>query len=415
VRYHLLFSALLLGLSLPSLAAKKVDLDYHVTFIPQSDQAEVRLTLDQGSAVRSIDFDLGSRGYFTAFKADGQWTTQSGRGASQQRGIWKPSSGKASLIYRVQLSKRQSGAATEKPRFDSRITPDWALFRGEDLVPRAHLNQQDGVRLQSRLEFELPPGWKNIETAWPRIGKNRFRIDNASRLFDRPTGWMLAGNLISRRTRLGDTEVTVSAVRGQGTRRMDALTLMTFVWPKLAAVFARSPGKVLVVGAGDSMSRGVLAGHDSVYLSSAYPLVAESGTSPLVRELVKVLGGIHDRDRSDWISEGIAEYYAAELVRRAGGMSEERYQDWQSWLTRVSRKVTSLRGERIDAPTTARAVLLLQSLDDEIRKQTDDQKSLDDVVQGLMRMGAVSTDDFIQLAARVSGEPSKVLASALLQ
>ncbi|PMZ49044.1 hypothetical protein C1X25_31650, partial [Pseudomonas sp. GW247-3R2A] len=103
----------------------------------------------------------------------------------------------------------------------------------------ARLDQQDGIELVSRLEFELPSGWKSVETAWPRIGKNKFRIDNVSRLFDRPTGWMLAGHLGSRRTRLGETEVTVASPQGQGMRRMDVLTLLTFVWPQVQAVFPR--------------------------------------------------------------------------------------------------------------------------------------------------------------------------------
>ena len=96
-------------------------------------------------------------------------------------------------------------------------------------------------------------------------------------------------------------------------------------------------------------------------------------------------------------------------------MTEDRYQDWQSILTRVGRKVTTLRADRVDQPMTARAALLMSALDQEIRRKTDDQKSLDDVVQGVMRMGAVSTEDFVQLSAGVMGEPSKVLATSLLQ
>jgi predicted metalloprotease with PDZ domain len=54
---------------------------------------------------------------------------------------------------------------------------------------------------------------------------------------------------------------------------------------------------------------------------------------------------INDEQRSDWISEGFAEFYAIELVRRAGGMSDERYQSLQAKLARDSQKVTTLRGE----------------------------------------------------------------------
>ncbi|EJM70041.1 hypothetical protein PMI29_01687, partial [Pseudomonas sp. GM49] len=180
----------LLAVNSPVWAANKVDLDYHVRLLPQSDQAEVRLTLAQGSAVRSLDFDLGDGSHYSDFKADGQWQLTPGNAA---RGVWRPAADKASLTYRVNISHgRKNGS------FDTRMTPNWALMRGDDLVPAAKLDQQDGIELVSRLVFELPGGWKSVETAWPRIGQNKFRIDNPSRLFDRPTGWMLAGQLGSR-------------------------------------------------------------------------------------------------------------------------------------------------------------------------------------------------------------------------
>lgn len=415
MRVHLSLCAVLLFVSLPAWAVKKVDLDYHVTLLPQSDQAEVRLILEQGSAVRSLNLNLGEHGYFSDFSADGQWATVPASSGNASRGIWKPAAGRATLTYRVHINRPATDGAPGKTRYDSRMTDEWALLRGEDLVPGARLDQQDGVRLQARLTLDLPTGWHNVETSWPRIGKNRFRIDNVSRLFDRPTGWMLAGNLINRRTRLGDTDVTVSAPKGQGMRRMETLTLLTFVWPRLQAVFPRTPGKLLVVGAADSMARNASAGHDSIYLNSSRPLISESGASPLLRELVHVFGRVQTRDKSDWIRAGVAEYYAVELLRRAGGMTEERYQDWQSILTRVGRKVTTLRAAHVDQAQTAHAALLMGALDQEIRGKTDDQKSLDDVVQGLMRMGPVTTEDFVQISSGVMGEPSKVLATSVLQ
>ena len=100
------------------------------------------------------------------------------------------------------------------------------------------------------------------------------------------------------------------------------------------------------------------------------PLVSENGTSSLVHELVHVFSRIKDTDRSDWISEGLAEYYAIEVVRRAGGMSEDRYQAVREHLIKWSRKVDSLRTEHSTGPITARAVLLLQDLDKEIRQRS---------------------------------------------
>jgi len=198
-------------------------------------------------------------------------------------------------------------------------------------------------------------------------------------------------------------------------RRMDVLTLLTFVWPQLQAVFPGHPGKLLIVGANDPMWRGSLAAHESIYLNSRLPLVSESGTSALVRELAQVFGRINDTQRSDWISEGFAEYYAIELVRRAGGMSDERYQSLQERLSKDSQNVTTLRGEQLSPAQVSKAVVLLQELDREIRLKTRNKRSLDDVLRGAMHLGSVSTKEFVQLNESVLGESSQVLDTHLLE
>jgi len=135
-------------------------------------------------------------------------------------------------------------------------------------------------------------------------------------------------------------------------------------------VFPRDPAKLLVVGAGDPMWRGGLSAPNSYFMHADRPLVSENGTSSLVHELVHVFSRISDTDNSDWISEGIAEYYAIEVMRRAGGLSEDRYQKVREHLIKWSKPVKSLRTETSTGPVTARAVLLLQELDREIRQAT---------------------------------------------
>lgn len=384
--------------------AERVDVDYLVRFVPDQDVAEVRVVLEQGEALHFLDFNLGDEGLYSDFTADGDWQQEG------ERGVWRPAAGKAQLSYRVRVShQRKSG------RYDARMTPDWALLRGDDLVPAARISTVDGTRLVSRLAFELPEGWRSVETGWPRVGKHRFRIDNRERLFDRPTGWMLAGKLGTRRAKLGETEVTVAAPVGEGLRRMDILTMLTFVWPQVQNVFPRDPAKLLIVGAGDPMWRGGLSGPNSLYMHADRPLVSENGTSSLVHELVHVFSRITDANRSDWISEGLAEYYAIELVRRSGGLSEDRYQAVREHLIKWSRKVDSLRTEHSTGPITARAVLLLQDLDKEIRQRSKGRHSLDDVARGLMRMDTVSTDDFIEMTETLLGGGSTVLDTRLLR
>lgn len=404
-RSQLLLSTVLLTLSAPLWAAKKVDLDYQVRFLPESDQAEVNVVLEKGDGVRSLRFDLGDKGYYSDFKASGTWNQE-----DPGHGTWVPGKGKASLSYKVRISHPRGDG-----RFDARMTPDWALLRGDDLVPAARLDMVEGVDLVARLQFELPSGWQSVETGWPRIGKNRFRIDNPERMLDRPTGWILAGKLGSRRVTLGTTDVTVSAPVGEGMRRMDILTMLTFVWPHAQEVFPREPGKLLIVGANDPMWRGGLSAPNSFFMHSGRPMVSENGTSSLVHELVHVLSRISDTDRSDWISEGVAEYYAIELLRRAGGLGDDRYEAIRGQLRQWSKKVDSLRGEHASGAITARAVLLLQDLDKEIRLRTDGKHSMDDVARGLMRLDKASTKDFIEITENIMGGASDVLDTKLLR
>lgn len=404
---RLLLSVVLLSLSTP-LWAKKVDLDYRVRFLPETEQAEVSLTLEDGARVISLAFNLGDQGVYSDFKADGQWTQD-----SPALGVWQPAKGKAKLTYLVRINHERAPG-----RFDARITKDWALLRGDDLVPAVKLRQEDHTVLVSRLQFDLPKGWKSVETGWPRVGKNKFRIDNPQRKFDRPTGWIVAGKVGTRRAKLGETDVAIAAPVGEGMRRMDVMTLLTFVWPHAQEVFPRDPAKLLIVGAGDPMWRGGLSAANSYYMHSDRPLVSENGTSSLVHELVHVFSRIRARDRSDWITEGLAEYYAIELMRRAGGLSEERYQKIREQLIRWSKPVQSLRTDHSSGPVTARAVLLLQELDREIRqatKGTTQPRSLDDVTRGLMRLDKASTKDFIEISENVMGGASEVLDNKLLR
>jgi predicted metalloprotease with PDZ domain len=404
---RLLLSVVLLSLSTP-LWAKNVDLDYRVRFLPDTEEAEVSLTLADGARIISLAFNLGEQGVYSDFKADGQWTQE-----TPELGTWQPAKGKATLSYRVRINNERNPG-----RFDALITKDWALLRGDDLVPAVKLRQEDKTVLVSRLQFDLPKGWKSVETGWPRIGKNKFRIDNPQRKFDRPTGWMVAGKIGTRRAKLGETDVTITAPVGEGMRRMDVMTLLTFIWPHAQEVFPRDPAKLLIVGAGDPMWRGGLSAANSYYMHTDRPLVSENGTSSLVHELVHVFSRIRARDRSDWITEGLAEYYAIELMRRAGGLSEERYQKIREQLIRWSKPVESLRTDNSSGPVTARAVLLLQELDREIRqatKGTTQPRSLDDVTRGLMRLDKASTKDFIEISENVMGRASKVLSNKLLR
>ncbi len=381
-------------------------LHYTVVLQPEKDRARVTIDINPGEYLRHIQFQL--RPSYDNIKTNG--------GSYQEkngRAHWDLPDGKARLSLDVRITRERGDAG----RFDARMTRDWAIFRGDNIIPPVYTEEKPGAYAEATLEFKLPDGW-SIETGWPRIRGNRFRIDNPERLFDRPIGWMIAGKLGTRRTQVGETQIVVSAPQGEHVRRMDILTFLTFVWPQMQKAFAHSPPKLLIVGAGDPMWRGGLSGPNSFYLHADRPLVSENGTSPLVHELVhmvtRISGYEGDKISDDWFAEGMAEFYSFELIYRAGAMTRDRRQQILARLDRWGEDITWLRQPRSSGPVTARAVVLLDELDQELRAASNNKRTLDDLVRLLMPKRRVSLDDIREAAETLLGRESRVLKSPLL-
>ena len=190
--------------------------------------------------------------------------------------------------------------------------------------------------------------------------------------------------------------------------------MINFVWPEIEGAFGRMPRKILIVGAGDPMWRGGLSAPNSLFFHSQRPLVSENATSTLFHELTHVVTRISAEDRSDWIAEGLAEFYSIELLRRAGLLSPARADKAQDWMANHGRDIRTLTSNRSHGPRTARAVQLFRELDAEIRQRTKGKRSLDDVVQGLIPLREVSREDLREQVQKLIGAPSKVLATPLL-
>ncbi len=225
---------------------------------------------------------------------------------------------------------------------------------------------------------------------------------------------MIAGNVGLRRDQLGLTHIAVAAPRGTQLDRMDALTFLNFVWPEVESAFGKTPPKILIVSAGNPMWRGGLSSPNSFFLHADRPLISENATSPLLHELTHVITGLHGNERSDWIAEGIAEFYSIEIPWRAGGMTAKRHDKVYADLTAWSREIKSLRSNRASGKITARAVLLLRDLDAQLRKKSAGKLDLDDLVQKLRALDQVSTAVFIQTAEGLAGGRLASLHSPLL-
>lgn len=383
------------------------ELKYQVVIDPAKKGALVTISVDKGALLKQVRFSNG-RGIYSNIRANGKLTI------TGKQVDWVLPKEAAQLSYFVLLTnKRDAG------KFDALVTNKWAIFRGDDLIPAIHTFEASGAYSVASLDVVLPEGWGGIETGWPRKKGNSFTIDNPDRRFDRPTGWMIAGEIGTRRASISKTSIAISAPKGEKFQRMDALTFFNFVWPEVHSAFKNTPKKLLVLGAGDPMWRGGLSASNSLFLHSDRPLVSENGTSPLLHELThmvtRISGASTANTNDDWIAEGLAEFYSFELLYRADGMTKSRRSKIIKNLAKWGAEVKHLRKSKSTGPVTARAVVLLDELDKEIRSRSNNKYNIDDVTRDLMKTRKVSLDDLHKSVEKLIGPKIDALNSSLLK
>jgi predicted metalloprotease with PDZ domain len=318
--------------------------------------------------------------------------------------VWRPQGKQSSLRYEFLVKHQRSSGS-----YDSYITANWALFRGDNLAPSTRVTAARNLRSRTTLEFDLPKGWSAV-TPYASAGEQLFRIDDPQRRFDEPEGWMLVGKIGVRSERIEHVNAVIAAPEGDNARRQDALAFINWNLPKLLDVFPEFPKRVLIVSAGDPMWRGGLSGPASIFLHSDRPLISENRTSPLLHELVHVALGIHGDRESDWIVEGLAEFYSVQTLRRSGGIGQKRYEQAVANLQKWARRAPTLFAKSSTGATTARAVLVFQDVDAEIRSVTKNAKSLDDVARKLAAdRGEISLIQLQEIAQEVAGKPLQSL------
>lgn len=395
-----------LGLAVPAQARTEYGAEYVVRFLPAEGQADVSIRLTPGT---------GDVRHMRLYMPEARYPSVHGDGEVVRDGAyidWTPPRGQpARLRYRHVVDHRRS-----KGGYDARMTADWAILRGDDLVPRATVRTSAGADSKARLRFVLPEGWSNVDTPFlrSRDGKS-FVIVNPERRFDRPTGWVIAGAVGTRREQVAGTEVSVAGPKGDVIRRNDTLAFLYNLVPEFREAFGEVPRKLLIVSAGDPMWRGGLSGPRSLWLHADRPLISENGTSTLTHELFHVITRIRGADGDDWIAEGLAEFYSIELLRRAGLISPDRAERAFAWMRRHGREVTSLDTDRSHGPVTARAVQLFQALDAEIARHGGGKRDLDDLVRRLLPLREVSREDLQREFRALTGRDSAVLDSPLLR
>ncbi len=359
---------------------------YDATLVPTERTAQMAIRLANGAGhVKSLVFDIDPE-HHVEFRGDGKITV------GEDSVEWIPPAGDAVLRYRFRIDHLRDARS-----YDARCTQRWALFRGDDLVPPVRSRTRVGAESRARLRLRLPEGW-SAATPYARTTGGVYRVEHEGRRLDRPTGWILAGDLGVLREEIAGTRVTVAGPTGHGVRRQDLLALLRWTLPALAEITGGLPERLLVVSAGDPMWRGGLSGPGSLFVHADRPLITEDGTSPLLHELMHTVLRMRASAGADWIVEGLAELYALELLRRSGTFGEERYQRAIQRLARRGGTVPE-KGRSAAGATVARAVTVLRSLDGEIRERTAGARSLDDVVRELTRSGEPLTNDAFRAAA----------------
>ncbi|HEY7638949.1 MAG TPA: hypothetical protein VH814_04420 [Steroidobacteraceae bacterium] len=392
----LLLPAMLSGTAMAA-APKYYDVAYRAHFRPEAGVVDVEIALSGERLPSRVVLHVDARRHK-------KFTSKDPLQVEPSHVTWQPQGHAALLHYQFVVDHERS-----PQHYDSRMTADWAIFRAEKMVPRASVTARRSLRSRATLEFQVPQGWA-VATPYGSVGELRYPFDDPQRRFDQPEGWMLAGKLGSRNEKIGDVRVVVAAPAGDKARRQDMLTFLRFTLPKVQEVFPHLPPRLLIVSADDPMWRGGLSGPASIFVHSDRPLISENRTSTLLHELVHVALGIRGDEESDWIVEGLAEYYSLETLRRSGSISAQRHKEALHRLREWAKRSVTLFGKESNGATTARAVLALRSVDAEIRIATAGKATLDDVARKLAAEGGTVSLVRLQKAAQeVAGRPLRSL------
>ena len=189
-------------------------------------------------------------------------------------------------------------------RYDSLMTEDWALFRGDKLVPRASVTAAQAASIACDA---------GIRAAAGLVGRDALRHRTAtalpgrrSRAPLRSAGGLDAGGQARQAQRDRSTGVQTSLSRrptGDSARRQDMLAFLNWNLPHLKEVFPHVSETIVGRLRGRSDVARRIVGPGSLFLHSDRPLISENRTSTLLHELVHVAMGIRGDEESDWIVE----------------------------------------------------------------------------------------------------------------
>ncbi len=318
--------------------------------------------------------------------------------------VWTPSKPYAHLSYTIELNHVRG----TQHRFDSYATDSWIVTRARQLFPIIHMEakERNGVtpKSRARLIFRLPKGWQSI-AALPKEAPDVFRLADPAQILDRPFGWYVLGHFTVDRQEIAGIMVSIARVPGVTSDPAETFRFLGATLPMMQRILTSAPERILIANAPDPMWRGGISSRNSFYMHAGRPLRTADRTSPYLHEFFHVLQPFRSAPDSDWLIEGLAEFYSLELQRRAGLLDERKFFKGLQLFERYGLWNVDLRRQRDNAATNNSAPLVLYSLDQRIQRATAGRKRLDDVVHELARSRtSVDTAKFQDLAGKVAGK-----------
>ena len=350
--------------------ARSYSLEFSADLDPATGMADVEIrVLQTRQVLRTLDLNApGSR--YSGYEADGELE----RDGEHQ--LWAVPAAGGSLQFQTAINSLRGNF------YDARITENWVVVRLDDLFPAARIRTRSGASVKATLRLSGPDGW-TFETPY---GPSSDAVHSVrrDRAFPRPVGWMVGGDIGIRRDTIAGRSVAVAAPVGERFRRQDTLAFLRWTLPTLIEIFPAFPEKLLIVGSGQDMWRGGLSAPNSFYLHPHRPLISGNGTSTLLHELVHVASSGLDAAKDDWLVEGLAEYYSLEILRRTGGISQDRFDAALVKLAQWAERDNAGLVNPSKGANTAYAVLVIHDLAEQLEAAGT---SMDALVELLLEQG----------------------------
>ena len=208
---------------------------YDVRIVPTERVAHVAIAARpiRANVIALAPLPRSIRSASCEFRGDGEV-----RRRRRRHVAWTPPRGGGTLRYAFRIDHLR-----DERSYDARCAENWAIFRGDDLVPpRARAHRGRRAESRARLRCALPKGWRAV-TPYPRAARRQLSRSSTrtAASIGRPAGccWARSACCASGSPACAWRS---AAPRGQRVRRQDLLALLRWTLPTLREIARRAAG-----------------------------------------------------------------------------------------------------------------------------------------------------------------------------